>query len=217
MALEQPRLFFFEDPKMLSDKDYLARIGFIPSPKGAYFGAVNKAAASANGYTSESGGTYNVAYNPNKFPGNPGGLPVGFAITPSYTDPTTGEKVQDQLGFTCAACHTGQITYKGTNIRIDGGPAVTDLEKLTKAIGVSLAYTKFIPGRFGRFADRVLGKGHSEADREKLESAFNAILKNQVAIGEAQAKAQGDDNVYEGFTRLDALNRIGNQVFFEDM
>ena len=50
---------------------------------------------------------------------NPDGLPVGF-VKEAY-------KGQDYIGLTCAACHTGQVNYKGTALRIDGGPAMADM------------------------------------------------------------------------------------------
>jgi hypothetical protein len=31
-----------------------------------------------------------------------------------------------QVGVTCAACHTGQLTYEGKRIRIDGGAGKFD-------------------------------------------------------------------------------------------
>ncbi len=46
---------------------------------------------------------------------NPDGLPVGF-VADNY-------KGTKYLGLTCAACHTGQVNYQGTAMRIDGGPA----------------------------------------------------------------------------------------------
>lgn len=54
---------------------------------------------------------------------NPDGLPVGFVRDENFIDPFTDEK-QTVLGLTCAACHTGQINYRGVRIRIDGGPAL---------------------------------------------------------------------------------------------
>ena len=61
---------------------------------------------------------------------NPDALPVGFTKT-TY-------KGKDYVGYTCAACHTGQINYAGKAIRIDGGPAMADmvefLTELQKAL-----------------------------------------------------------------------------------
>ena len=56
-------------------------------------------------------------------------------------DPATGRREEDKIGLTCAACHTGQIHYKGVAVRFDGGPAMTDLKKLELATGLSIAYT----------------------------------------------------------------------------
>ena len=50
---------------------------------------------------------------PSKY--NPDGLPIGFAKT---RDPASGEH---WMGPTCAACHTGQVKYRGKIIRVDGG------------------------------------------------------------------------------------------------
>ena len=108
LALEQPELSPLSTPGLLSDAAYLSRYGFIPSPK-----------QSANDVVSQIGHR--------TFSGNPDGLPVGFSKLPSSPDPVTGEMQPDQLGFTCAACHTGQIEYRGTSLRIDGAPAMTDL------------------------------------------------------------------------------------------
>ncbi|MDX1402112.1 MAG: hypothetical protein R3245_09335, partial [Kiloniellales bacterium] len=38
-----------------------------------------------------------------------GGLPVGFALTTGKKDPFTAKLLPDQIGFTCAACHTGHL------------------------------------------------------------------------------------------------------------
>jgi hypothetical protein len=75
-------------------------------------------------------------------------------------DPATGESYPAQLGFTCAACHTGHIEYKNISIRFDGGPAMIDLGNLESAVGLAIFYTMKVPFRFDRFADRV-------ADRAK--------------------------------------------------
>ena len=53
---------------------------------------------------------------------------------------------------------------------IDGGTAPVNFLKLQKALQVSLAYTKLIPGRYGRFSERVLGPNASAEDQAKLKS-----------------------------------------------
>jgi len=144
---------------------------------------------------------------------NRAGLPVGFAVDTDFVNPVTNEKY-NALGLTCSACHSGQMTYQGTAIRYDGAPAVTNLTTMVETIGLALVYTKYVPFRFDRFAKRVLADNYNKQTKAALKKKFGAVLK---ALEEL--KKQGDKfkkvNVEEGFTRVDALNRIGNQVFAE--
>ena len=142
---------------------------------------------------------------------NPDGLPIGFATTPfqnlaGYPTTTTA------IGFTCAACHTGRIVHGDTEYLVEGGPAVTDLQVFSKGLGASLGQTFFasklpLPNkRFDRFARRLLGDTYSETTKAQLSKDMDAVIK-------AGAAASDTISVVEGFGRLDALNRIGNQVF----
>ncbi len=144
---------------------------------------------------------------------NPDGLPVGFARDPSYVDPISGAKM-DAVGLTCAGCHTGQIEYKGTAIRIEGGPALTDLGKFRKALELAIVYTRYVPGRFGRFAGRVL-KGHDSPEaRSELKRQFDVAIQKGKRDHELEVQSE---QVEEGFARLDAINRIGNFVFANEL
>ncbi|PCK06332.1 MAG: hypothetical protein COA42_17360 [Alteromonadaceae bacterium] len=146
---------------------------------------------------------------------NPDALPIGLAQTPSIYFPGVDRK-DDAMGFTCAACHTGQIVHDKTRYIIDGGPAMTDLGLLTASLGAALAQTALsskltvLDGRFERFAEKVLGSNYNVLTR--------STLKKQLATTLGILVKQSDTiNVTEGFTRLDALNRIGNAVFASDM
>ncbi|MEX2643524.1 MAG: di-heme-cytochrome C peroxidase [Acetobacterales bacterium] len=213
VALEQPDIHLFSDPPLLSDPAYMSRFGFISSPPGNRGGGKYDNVPSADGTPSTG---FTVPYDAAGFAGNPDGLPVGFARTAGYTDPATGEALPDQIGLNCAACHTGQFTYRGTNVRIDGGPATTDLGRFRTVVGLALAYTKYVPGRFSRFADRVLGPGHSPADAAALETALDELLEKGPRLVQ-QMSAGLEGSVEEGFNRLDALNRIGTQVFYSGL
>src|SRR5260221_10469338 len=190
MALEQPSLSplsFFFSVNLLREPAYLDRYGFMPDP-------FDKKA-----------------------------LPIGFAQGDSMRDPT-GEpwrepgykKDMTGIGFTCAACHTGRFTYKDTTVIINGGPALTDLLKLKQGIGVALFETRFVPGRFGRFADRVLGSDSTNDERAALKFQIDQVLKsyNDTLALEKRVTSR---SIEEGYGRLDALNRIGNQVFSIDL
>jgi mono/diheme cytochrome c family protein len=148
------------------------------------------------------------------------GLPVGFARLTGATNPGNGAAKPDQIGLTCAACHTGHINYKGISVRFDGGPAMLELRKLEAATFLSIFYTLHVPYRFDRFATRVLGADASQIDRDELRKGLSEVtdfLLAQTKLYDKTIHAKGQKDTDEGFGRLDALNRIGNQVFYTDL
>jgi len=58
-------------------------------------------------------------------PNNPRGLPIGLTINLSRNAKTRGIET---VGFNCAACHVGEITYRGKRMRIDGAPSLVNLQ-----------------------------------------------------------------------------------------
>ena len=218
VALEQPRIHLISRPGLLSDSRYLERFGFIPSPKTIH---TDTATLLSYGYAESADSPASTQSLSDKWPvENFDGLPVGFARLNGATDPVTGAPLPDMIGLTCAACHSGSIHYKGTSIRYDGGPAMVNLLKLEQATGLSIAYTLIVPFRFNRFATRVLGPNASEADRTKLKKGLSdagAFVKAQATtLANLYSRVHGQDTE-EGYGRLDALNRIGNQVFYTNM
>ncbi|WP_027552043.1 di-heme-cytochrome C peroxidase [Bradyrhizobium sp. Cp5.3] len=223
MALEQPRLSLFSRPGMMTDGAYLERFGFIPSPQSINTDATTlRRFGYANVYETTQPPSLSSDWTQAE---NVDGLPVGFARLTGTVDPATGRREEDKIGLTCAACHTGHIRYKGVDIRFDGGPAMTDLKKLELSTGLSIAYTLYVPFRFKRFADRVLGPEASDADRDALKQKLGAIGKflldwqnnyDKTIAGKKTWDGKQQKDTEEGFGRLDALNRIGNQVFAQD-
>ncbi len=184
IALEQPSLSLLSDPGMFTDPDYLSRFGFIPDRKA----------------------------DPKL---NPDSLPVGFARDPNFVDPITGQK-STVVGLTCAACHTGELHImkndKRVAVRIEGGPAMTDPGTFTKALGLAIGLTQKVPGRFDRFARRVLKSNYNEQTAKALEQ----ILDKAIEAGKHNADIADQKKLYEvegGFSRTDALGRILNMVF----
>lgn len=187
MKLRQPKLLF---AGRFSEPAYLARYGFIPDTV---------------------------------FPNKPDALPIGFAHGLAMRDPTGAPFVNPRskeeltaIGLTCTGCHTGSLTYKDTAIVIDGGSAMVNLFELKKGIGLSLLLTKYWPGRFSQFADDVLGEGSSVADRMTLRQQLDLVLKQYGQVKSLE-ESVATGSVEEGYARLDALNRIGNQVFSIDL
>jgi hypothetical protein len=173
----------------MSDPEYLDRYGFIPS--GANLGKSE--------------------------------LPIGFAHGGQALD-ITGAPLRNpqtnvemtSLGLTCAACHTGRFTYRGTTVLVDGGPALTNVKNFQKAVGLSIVYTHWLPSRFARFADRVLGPGAKEDAKSNLRTQFDASYKQYMDVSNLEQLVKAH-SVDEGFARLDALSRIGNTVFALDI
>ena len=220
VALEQPRLRPFRRPGLLIENGYLERFGFLPSPKTVHadqatlrrFGYLDSPAA-APAPVSVAG----LRPTPVE---NFDGLPVGFARLTGVTNPGTGLPQADMIGLTCAACHTGSIRYNGVSVRYDGGPGMVELTKLESVTGLSILYTLKVPGRFRRFAARVLGRTPSLAEYNKLKSELTATGAQLLNQKNSLDKAVADNHqkeTEEGFGRLDALNRIGNQVFSTDL
>lgn len=178
----------FTSEEKFIDNDHLLRLGFIRSEK-------------------------DVLHNPN-------GLPIGFART--FSQNMSGVKGQTEtVGFTCAACHTSHFVHDDgvqgpLEYIVEGGPATTDFgllqSNLTAAIGQLLLSAKvpFMGARFDRFARNVLGAEYSSGTKVALSADL-------VKFAEAQLGNADIIEVTEGFTRLDALNRIGNAVFSDNI
>ncbi|MEA2756663.1 MAG: hypothetical protein QOJ54_2952 [Aliidongia sp.] len=211
VSLAVPELSLFTATPLLSGAPYMTKLGFIPSPKSGEN-------ARAEGYSSQSIDPGNFAlWNDGPVSdANPDGLPVGFAITKGYRNPVDGEMLTDQVGLTCAACHTGHLEYNGVSLRIDGANAAASLGKLTDSLGYSLALTKWLPWRFSAFAERVLGKDATSDQKKKLYDDLSNGIDNGLKL-KAMTAATDKESTEEGFNRIDALNRIGNTVFFNDL
>src|SRR5690606_29079137 len=121
------------------------------------------------------------------------------------------------LDITCAACHTGQLEYKGTALRVDGGPALHALawiktgQFLTDLIG-ALATTYADPFKFDKFAQLALGTRYPEAKpelRQQLADTLSAFNREAISTYDLFS----DD----GYGRIDALGHIANTVFGDDI
>jgi hypothetical protein len=150
-------------------------------------------------------------------------LPIGFAQGGPMLDPTgapwrnpRNKHEMTGVGLTCAGCHTGSFTYKDTAVVIDGGPALTDLFKMKQGMGVALVLTRYLPGRFSRFAERILGPDSTVDDRETLKNQLDQVIAQYKQVKNLEERV-ASQSILEGYGRLDALNRIGNQVFSIDL
>ncbi len=148
---------------------------------------------------------------------NPDGLPVGFSRTTLRLDrPPFSCWQGDWVGLTCAACHTGELHYRGTAIRIDGGPAQNDIEHFRTSLAQAVAAISADPAKGLRFVARVLARpGNPTLDvPASLQCFGQAAAARQRIISEGLAAA-GEPPTDAGFARLDALGRGGNFLFAE--
>ena len=138
---------------------------------------------------------------------NPDGLPIGFV---KDDKPLIGGGVESYLGMTCAACHTGHVTFEGKMFVVDGAPTNGNFEKLQRELAVAMEATLGNDARFDRFATKVLGAIVSEADKSKLRTEVKASLEARVAYNERNLPAPG--GVPFGHGRVDAFGSIMNEV-----
>ena len=130
---------------------------------------------------------------------NPDALPVGFV-----KDEYQGDHY---VGLTCAACHTGQVNYKGKAIRIDGGPGMADMTSFLKALEKGLYATISDETKRERFVSRVLDEGNDYSNESQVldDLALWADIRRQYNV-------INHSNVEYGYARMDAFGRIFNRV-----
>jgi len=134
---------------------------------------------------------------------NPDNLPIGITKTTVPSGQFTGI----YMGLSCAACHTGQLQYKGKQIRIDGGNGNRfQLSLWISSISSALNATLADPQLFQDMIKRMQEKGTvNEADVKRRLSEEAAHLDKIV-------KYQFILPYPEGPGRMDALQLIHNAL-----
>ncbi|HEY7774892.1 MAG TPA: di-heme-cytochrome C peroxidase [Marinagarivorans sp.] len=130
---------------------------------------------------------------------NPDGLPVGI-VKDTYQG-------KSYIGYTCAACHTGQINYRGQAIRIDGGPAMADMVGFLTDLQNSMQKTLTTPAKLERFVARVLERDGDYDNKAQVIAGLKE-WENTLMLYNGVNHSQVD----YGYARLDAFGRIYNRV-----
>lgn len=128
-----------------------------------------------------------------------------------------GDDEKEWASISCAACHTGQLTYRGTAMRIDGGQSFWNFDKWSSDLVFSLMLTSMVPERFERFCGRVNGLSGSarctpEA-KKTLRQHIYKYLHSDLVINAINAILQHTYPTTESFTRTAALGRGINGIF----
>lgn len=143
---------------------------------------------------------------------NPDGLPIGFTMGNAKANEAYGEISRDWLGLTCAACHTGQVEFKGAKYLIDGAPAMGDFEGLFLDLVEAMQATLDDNGKFDRFADNVIADSRARKNGGASDkNTLRAQLRRMTAIRDDWNKRNRGDSRY-GHARLDAIGAIFNET-----
>jgi hypothetical protein len=132
-------------------------------------------------------------------------LPVGF-VKDSYSgghDDPNDTREMDYVGYTCAACHTGQVDYKETSIRIDGGPAMANKSSFLLALEVPMVANLAEPAKLAGFKTAVLGYKNDYTDPAEIEKGLNTWKEVIYLYNEINKS-----DIEYGHARLDAFGRI---------
>jgi len=134
-------------------------------------------------------------------PKNSDELPIGVAKSIVKDGPFKGV----YAGLTCAACHTNQINYNGTNIRIDGGNAsAIQLVPWLKKLSGALDHVQKDESAFKEMVVEIGKKGKvDEADLRKR-------LNEDVAIAQSWINKVLFSKQQDGPGRVDAFGGIAN-------
>jgi hypothetical protein len=141
-----------------------------------------------------------------KSPRNSDALPVGFT-----REPPNCAAADCWTGFTCAACHTAKIEFKGKTLIVDGAPGMLDFSTFLDELVAALEATVRDAAKFDRFATAVLGT----ADPLQRD-----LLRRQLQWHTSGLRARADINrpvIPYGFARVDAFGHIFNQVLVHDL
>jgi len=131
-------------------------------------------------------------------------VPLGFAVEPA----PSGEM---WMGYTCAGCHTGDVTYRGTRIRIDGAPTMADTQGFLIDMHAAIKDTLEDKAKFFRFAERITNQ-YDWAKYEKLREDLASYEANF-----AKFLQRNEAGMEYGYGRLDAFGFIMNELFAEEL
>lgn len=156
---------------------------------------------------------------------NPDGLPIGFVkddvpeafLASSMSAERLGvlkdaqeNAYNEWLGLTCAACHTAEIQYNNHKLRIDGGPALSDMPAFLDSMKAAIDATITDNEKMVRFAKKVLSEGgFNNVEKEALKKqlvSFSGWLNSYITVN-----YEGLTTPY-GYGRLDAFGAILNRV-----
>jgi cytochrome c peroxidase len=137
---------------------------------------------------------------------NPDGLPIGVTKT-NVATAIKGWPAGDYAGINCAACHAGQLKYKGKLIRIEGGISNTvNFQGMVIGLNNVLQAHLTDAAKFDRLAARL--KASTTDAKDKLRKR---IESEKVRVNEYATRTSITAHAW-GPGRVDAFSMIADRV-----
>lgn len=146
------------------------------------------------------------------------GLPIGMSVGVPSTAPNDALLI----GVSCAGCHSGQYTYQGTAMTIDGAPNMLDFEALLNALTASLESTLSSPSELLDLVRKVVELEHradGEGELLEVDPAAKSLLDATVAAADDHPLgtlrdhlAKGLHAAYHADTAQEAANHLASTV-----
>jgi len=124
---------------------------------------------------------------------------VGFAKT-------LDENGREWAGLSCSACHTTQMHYQGTRVRVEGGQGLVEFAALVDASVAALEATWRNADRFEKFSHAVLGNAWNEAAARDLRGEVQEYAEFLSDLGARSRPAHR-----AGWGRIDAYTMLFNE------
>lgn len=142
-----------------------------------------------------------------KGPRNPYGMPVGLTVARSRSAESSGVEM---VGFNCAACHVNELKYKGGSLRLDGAPALINLQGYQVEFKESLDATLKNPKKLVALVI-AMERTKNPEDTPSAEAA-GQYESDPAVTGAAAAKTAGDADRFHALPTksADAAAAAGN-------
>jgi len=113
---------------------------------------------------------------------------------------------RDYVGMTCAACHTGDLKYKGERFLIHAGQSNLDYERFMSDLNIAVSKAVQDP-KGTEYVERMAAKGVDEKNAMSRLAAARQRMDGFRARGQVPAGREA------GPGRIDAIGHILNEVF----
>lgn len=203
--------------KWLMDHDLEGRKTWYMTPQGSFFAPMDvflalKTDNSGDFAARENLEKYGWAYAPEgeDYHFSYKGLPLGFS-----EEPNPNMKGIPSVGFTCAACHTGQFVHNQVRYIVEGGQAMANVEAFNKDLTEIMAKTLADPARIAAMQKEIASK-NPQSPYAKDSKRLNQDLKASTEYLQGRMERNSPAVAY-GHARIDAFTEILNELLVDQV